>query len=73
METHPLTLKVLSIAAETPHVRSLVFGVEGGAVPDWQAGAHIRVALPNGGDRPYSLLALPELPAGVLAGVETDP
>ena len=67
METHPLTLKVLSIAAETPHVRSLVFGVEGGAVPDWQAGAHIRVALPNGGDRPYSLLALPELPAGVLA------
>ena len=48
METHPLTLKVLSIAAETPHVRSLVFGVEGGAVPDWQAGAHIRVALPNG-------------------------
>ncbi|MGY4309647.1 ferredoxin-NADP reductase [Bradyrhizobium sp. USDA 4369] len=67
METHPLTLKVLSIAAETPHVRSLVFGVEGDAVPEWQAGAHIRVALPNGGDRPYSLLALPDLPAGALA------
>jgi vanillate O-demethylase ferredoxin subunit len=44
-----------------------VFGVEDGVTPRWQAGAHIRVALPNGGDRPYSLMALPGLPEDALA------
>jgi vanillate O-demethylase ferredoxin subunit len=67
MDTHPLRLKVQSVAAETPFIRSLVFGVESGVAPQWQAGAHIRVSLPNGGDRPYSLMALPGLPAGALA------
>ncbi len=67
MDTHPLKLKVQSVAAETPSVRGLVFGVEGGAVPQWQAGAHIRVSLPNGEERPYSLMALPGLPKGTLA------
>jgi ferredoxin-NADP reductase len=67
MDTHPLKLKVQSAEAETPVIRRLVFGVEGGAVPRWQAGAHIRVSLPNGGDRPYSLMALPDLPEGALA------
>ncbi|MDA9510767.1 ferredoxin [Bradyrhizobium sp. CCBAU 11386] len=67
MDAHPLKLKVRSYAAETPFIRSLVFDVEDGPVPRWQAGAHIRVALPNGGDRPYSLMALPGLPEGTLA------
>jgi ferredoxin-NADP reductase len=67
MDTHPLKLKLKSFAAETPFIRSLVFGVEGGVVPRWQAGAHIRVALPSGGDRPYSLMALPDLAEGALA------
>lgn len=67
MDTHPLRLKVQSVAAETPFIRSLVFGVESGAVPEWQAGAHIRVSLPSGGDRPYSLMALPGLTEGALA------
>jgi ferredoxin-NADP reductase len=67
MDTHPLKLKLKSFAAETPLIRRLVFGVEGGVVPQWQAGAHIRVALPSGGDRPYSLMALPDLPDGALA------
>ena len=67
MDTHPLKLKLKSSAAETLFIRSLVFGVEGGVVPQWQAGAHIRVSLPNGGDRPYSLMALPGLPYGALA------
>jgi ferredoxin-NADP reductase len=67
MDAHPLKLKLQSLAAETPFVRSLVFGVEGGAAPQWQAGAHIRVSVPNGGDRPYSLMALPDLPEGALA------
>ncbi|MFX9570734.1 hypothetical protein ABTO80_18435, partial [Acinetobacter baumannii] len=53
--------------AETPVIRSVVFGVEGGAVPQWQAGAHIRVLLPGGGDRPYSRMALPDLPTGAVA------
>jgi vanillate O-demethylase ferredoxin subunit len=66
MDAHPLKLKVLSLTAETPLVRSLVLGVNG-SVPAWQAGAHIRVSLPNGQDRPYSLMALPELPPGSLA------
>ena len=67
MDTRPLKLKVQSVEVETPVIRRLVFGVEGGAVPRWQAGAHIRVSLPNGGDRPYSLMALPDLPEGALA------
>jgi ferredoxin-NADP reductase len=67
MDAHPLKLKVQSFAAETPFVRSLVFGVEGGAAPQWHAGAHVRVSLPGGGDRPYSLMALPGLQEGSLA------
>jgi ferredoxin-NADP reductase len=67
MDTHPLRLKVQSLFAETPFVRSIVLSVEGGVVPQWQAGAHIRVSLPSGGDRPYSLMALPDLPEGCLA------
>lgn len=67
MDTHPLKFKVRSCTAETPLVRSLVFDVEGGVAPQWRAGAHVRVALPNGGDRPYSLMALPGLSDGTLA------
>ncbi|MHC2258134.1 PDR/VanB family oxidoreductase [Bradyrhizobium embrapense] len=67
MDAHPLKLKVQSIVAETSVIRSVVLGVEGGAVPEWQAGAHVRVLLPGGGDRPYSLMALPDLPEGTVA------
>ena len=67
MDAHPLKLKVQSIVAETSVIRSVVFGVEGGAVPEWQAGAHVRVLLPSGADRPYSLMALPDLPEGAVA------
>lgn len=67
MDAHPLKLKVRSYGAETPLIRSLVFDVEDGVVPRWRAGAHVRVALPNGGDRPYSLMALPGLSEGTLA------
>jgi ferredoxin-NADP reductase len=49
MDTHPVKLKVQSVTAETPTIRSLVFDVEGGAMPRWQAGAHVRVSLPSGG------------------------
>jgi vanillate O-demethylase ferredoxin subunit len=67
MDADPLRLRVHSTAVETPVIRSLVFSVEGGVAPSWQAGAHIRVSLPAGGDRPYSLMALPDLPRDFLA------
>jgi len=67
MDKHPLRLKVQSIVAETRVIRSLILSVENGAVPPWQAGAHIRVALPDGGDRSYSLMALSDLPENTLA------
>jgi ferredoxin-NADP reductase len=67
MGAHPLLLKVNAIAAETPAIRSLVLSVEAGAAPRWEAGAHIRVSMPCGEDRPYSLIALPELPEGCVA------
>lgn len=56
-----IRLKLQSISAETPVVRSLIFVCEQGVLPDWEAGAHVRVSLPGGGSRPYSLMALPEL------------
>src|SRR5260370_33299202 len=56
-----IRLKLQSFSAETPVVRSLVFAREQGVLPDWEAGAHVRVSLPGGGNRPYSLMALPEL------------
>lgn len=41
-----------------------LLAADGGALPDWQAGAHIRVALPIGGDRAYSLIRFPSDLAG---------
>jgi ferredoxin-NADP reductase len=67
MNVHPLRLRVQSMTAETPVIRGLVLTPEGGALPNWEAGAHIRISLPGGGDRPYSLMALPDLPKGCWA------
>jgi len=67
MNAHPLRLRVQSVTAETPVIRGLVLALEGGALPGWEAGAHIRISLPGGGDRPYSLMALPDLPEGCCA------
>lgn len=60
-------LKVQSLSAETPAIKSMVLSSEGSAPLRWEAGAHIRIALPGGGDRPYSLMALPGLGARDLA------
>jgi ferredoxin-NADP reductase len=55
-----LTFKVREISAETPRIRAVVLEAKGdGPLPDWAPGAHIRVRLPAGGDRPYSLVDLP--------------
>ncbi len=55
------------MTAETAVIRGLVLTPEGGALPSWEAGAHIRISVPGGGDRPYSLMALPDLPKGCWA------
>lgn len=57
---------VRAIRAETPRIRRIVLAADGPA-PAWQAGAHLRVHLPGGGDRPYSLVALPGLAPDELA------
>ena len=67
MDAHPLRLRVQSMTAETAVIRGLVLTPEGGALPSWEAGAHIRISVPGGGDRPYSLMALPDLPKGCWA------
>ncbi|MCC6006556.1 MAG: oxidoreductase [Rhodobacteraceae bacterium] len=55
-----------SVQAETPRIRRFVLATDGPA-PSWSAGAHLRVHLPDGGDRPYSLVALPALGEDELA------
>jgi vanillate O-demethylase ferredoxin subunit len=66
-----LRLKVLKIEAPTAEIRAITLGAEdGGMLPGYSAGAHIRVTLPEGGERHYSLVnSHPQ--AGTAAGVET--
>lgn len=52
-----LRLRVARVEAPTPRIRALALVAEDGAnLPGYTAGAHIRVSLPGGGDRPYSLI-----------------
>jgi ferredoxin-NADP reductase len=52
-------LIVVEASEAAPLVRKLVLAAaDGGVLPQWSAGAHIRVALPAGGDRAYSLIDL---------------
>lgn len=52
-------LIVVEASEAAPLVRKLVLAAaDGVALPQWTAGAHIRVALPAGGDRAYSLVDL---------------
>jgi ferredoxin-NADP reductase len=53
--------RVVSAAMETPTIRHLVLAPVDAPAFDWTPGAHVRVILPAGGDRPYSLLALPHV------------
>lgn len=60
-----LHFTVREIRAETPRVRAVVLEARGdGRLPSWTPGAHIRVRLPEGGDRPYSLVDLPQFRTG---------
>lgn len=58
-----LTLTVTEVRAETPLVRAIsVARPHGEPLPSWQPGAHIRVKLPGGDDRSYSLINLRDDP-----------
>jgi ferredoxin-NADP reductase len=52
-----LRLKVESVQAPTEHIRGLTLVSEDGRkLPGYSAGAHIKVQLPGGGERHYSLI-----------------
>lgn len=52
-----LKLKVCASEALTPQIRTLELeAADGGTLPGFSAGAHIRVTLPDGSDRHYSLV-----------------
>lgn len=52
-----LRLVVISSEAATPQIRTIELTSEDGrALPPYRAGAHIKVQLPDGGERPYSLV-----------------
>lgn len=54
-----LDLTVRDIVAETSLIKSFrLTASEGGSLPGFTPGAHIRVTLPDGGDRAYSLINL---------------
>lgn len=61
-----LQLKVAETSTATPQIRAIALvDADGGALPGFDPGAHIRVQLPDGTNRPYSLINLdPALGAG---------
>ncbi|WP_118136364.1 PDR/VanB family oxidoreductase [Oceanicella sp. SM1341] len=61
MPVTSLTMTVREIREETPRIRSVVLETAADApLPGFEAGAHLRVSLPGGGDRAYSLVDLPQ-------------
>lgn len=70
----PLTLRITAITPLTDRIKEFdLAGADGAALPDWQPGAHIRVALPDGGDRAYSLIRFPgEARAGYRIAVQRE-
>ena len=53
----PFDLTVTDIHAETESIRAIKLArPHGEPLPSWEAGAHIKVRLPDGGERSYSLI-----------------
>lgn len=66
-ERRPLTERIATFRLES---------ADGSSLPSYQAGAHIRVALPDGGDRAYSLIdfgPVPASPSCYLITVQKEP
>jgi vanillate O-demethylase ferredoxin subunit len=54
-----IDLIVSKIGSETPLVRTIELRLpQGGALPGWKPGAHIKVRLPDGDHSSYSLVNL---------------
>jgi vanillate O-demethylase ferredoxin subunit len=63
-----LDLVVVDSRALTPAIRQVTLSArDGSALPGWTAGAHVRVMLPTGGDRSYSLIESGLDPAAMAA------
>lgn len=59
-----LDLVVSEVDAIAPQIVSIqLSSADGRALPSWQAGAHVKVALPDGDVRSYSLISLSSHPA----------
>lgn len=55
--TTPHSLVVTEVRPLTPAIRAVRLAApDHSALPDWQAGAHINIALPDGSERSYSLV-----------------
>ncbi len=72
--TTTLSLVVTGVRALTPAIKAITLAAPDHAtLPDWQAGAHINIALPDGSERSYSLVNSAEAsttgPASYLLGV----
>ncbi len=53
--------EVVSVSAETKEIKRFELQPLSGNPMQWSAGAHVRVSLTGGGNRPYSLLRIPGL------------
>ena len=60
-------IELISIKEETPNIKRFVFQLPESKNFSWSAGAHIRVLLPTGESRAYSLLDLKELKKNQIA------
>jgi vanillate O-demethylase ferredoxin subunit len=58
-------MHVAAIRKLTDRIAEFELAASGGSVlPGWQSGAHIRISLPEGGDRAYSLIAFDDVRGG---------
>lgn len=66
--------EIIETGNETAEIKRILLRPATPKPLDWTAGAHVRVSLPSGGDRPYSLMRLPGLAPDLIAlGVLHEP
>lgn len=73
MTTHRLRIEAKTALAD--RIAEFTLAPVEGALPPWAPGAHLRVALPDGGDRAYSLVAfgpVPEAPDRYTIAVQRE-
>ncbi|OJY33670.1 MAG: oxidoreductase [Rhodobacterales bacterium 65-51] len=74
---HSIKARITAIQPLTDRIREFrLTGVAERPLPGWEPGAHVRVSLPDGDSRAYSLIALapvPEAPAEYRIAVQLEP